>query len=249
MCERAVLTRPEKPATRRGSAIDTPPERPDAPGPPDDRPVRVLIVDDHEVLSASLALVLDDQPGLKVVGIAGTLAQARRLLGTTTPDVVLLDHRLPDGDGVSAIGELLAIRPSVGIVVLTASAADHVLVAAIEAGAAGFVSKTRSLQEVTSAVRAAAAGEAVISPEMLARLLPRLHRGGGPAPRGELTEREREVLSLLADGMSNAAIAGALSVSVHTVRNHIANLSAKLGAHSKLEALSIAVRDGLLPDL
>ena len=162
---------------------------------------------------------------------------------------LLLDHRLPDGDGVSAIGELLAIRPSVRIVVLTASAADHVLVAAIEAGAAGFVSKTRSLQEVTSAVRAAAAGEAVISPEMLARLLPRLHRGGGTAPHGELTEREREVLSLLADGMSNAAIAGSLSVSVHTVRNHIANLSAKLGAHSKLEALSIAVRDGLLPDL
>ncbi len=131
---------------------------------------------------------------------------------------------------------------------LTASAADHVLVAAIEAGAAGFVSKTRSLQEVTSAVRAAAAGEAVISPEMLARLLPRLHRGG-TAARSDLTEREREVLGLLADGLSNAAIASTLSVSVHTVRNHIANLSAKLGAHSKLEALSIAVRDGLLPDL
>ena len=210
--------------------------------------MRVLIVDDHEVLSASLALVLDDQPGLKVVGSAGTLAQARRLLATTAPDVVLLDHRLPDGDGVSAIRELREIRPSVEIVVLTASAADHVLVAAIEAGAAGFVSKTRSLQEVTSAVRAAAAGEAVISPEMLARLLPRLHRGG-TAARGDLTEREREVLGLLADGLSNAAIASTLSVSVHTVRNHISNLSAKLGAHSKLEALSIAVRDGLLPDL
>ena len=210
--------------------------------------MRVLIVDDHEVLSASLALVLDDQPGLKVVGSAGTLAQARRLLATTAPDVVLLDHRLPDGDGVSAIRELRTIRPSVEIVVLTASAADHVLVAAIEAGAAGFVSKTRGLQEVTSAVRAAAAGEAVISPELLARLLPRLHRGG-TTPRGELTEREREVLSLLADGLPNAAIAATLSVSVHTVRNHIANLSAKLGAHSKLEALSIAVRDGLLPDL
>ena len=210
--------------------------------------MRVLIVDDHEVLSASLALVLDDQPGLKVVGSAGTLAQARQLLATTAPDVVLLDHRLPDGDGVAAIRELRTIRPSVEIVVLTASAADHVLVAAIEAGAAGFVSKTRSLQEVTSAVRAAAAGEAVISPEMLARLLPRLHRGG-TAARNDLTEREREVLGLLADGLSNAALAGTLSVSVHTVRNHVANLSAKLGAHSKLEALSIAVRDGLLPDL
>ena len=115
-------------------------------------------------------------------------------------------------------------------------------------GAAGFVSKTRGLSEVTAAVRAAASGESVISPEMLARLLPRLQRGGS-ANRSELTEREREVLSLLADGLSNAAIADKLTVSVHTVRNHISNLSAKLGAHSKLEALSIAVRDGLLPDL
>jgi DNA-binding NarL/FixJ family response regulator len=97
-------------------------------------------------------------------------------------------------------------------------------------------------------VRAAASGEALISPEMLARLLPRLGRTGPAARPQELTEREREVLALLADGLTNAAIAERLVVSVHTVRNHIANLSAKLGAHSKLEALSIAVREGLLPD-
>ncbi len=213
-----------------------------------DHPVRVLIVDDHEVLAASLALVLDDQPDITTVGVAGTLAKAKALIVTATPDVVLLDHRLPDGDGVAAIGELRRLRPSAEIVVLTASAADHVLVAAIEAGAAGFVSKTRGLAEVTAAVRAAAAGEAVISPELLARLLPRLQRSR-QSGRSDLTEREREVLGLLAEGLSNAAIAKQLTVSVHTVRNHIANLSAKLGAHSKLEALSIAVRDGLLPDL
>jgi len=95
-------------------------------------------------------------------------------------------------------------------------------------------------------VRAAATGEAVISPELLARLLPRLSPSGRPRHQ-ELTEREREVLGLVADGLSNAAIAERLVVSVHTVRNHVANLSAKLGAHSKLEALSIAVREGLLP--
>ena len=182
------------------------------------------------------------------VGVAGSLHRARSLIATARPDVVLLDHRLPDGDGVSAIGELRAIRPAIRVVVLTASAADHVLIAAIEAGASGFVSKTRSLGEVTSAVRAAATGEAVISPEMLSRLLPRLSRTAG-APHQELTEREREVLGLLADGLTNAAIAEQLVVSVHTVRNHVANLSAKLGAHSKLEALSIAVREGLLPDV
>jgi DNA-binding NarL/FixJ family response regulator len=209
-------------------------------------PVRVLVVDDHEVLASSLSMVLDDEPDLKSVGVAGTLEKARAMIATTAPDVILLDHRLPDGDGVAAIGELRALRPSAQIVVLTASAADHVLVAAIEAGAAGFVSKSRSLDELTAAVRAAASGESVISPEMLARLLPRLQRNGRPR-HNDLTEREREVLDLLADGLSNAAIAERLFVSVHTVRNHIANLSAKLGAHSKLEVLSIAVRDGLLP--
>ncbi|GAA1897637.1 response regulator [Lapillicoccus jejuensis] len=210
-------------------------------------PIRVLLVDDHRVLASSLAIVIDAEPDLVAAGVASTLAQARALMTTAAPDVVLLDHRLPDGDGVAAIGELLALRPSARVVVLTASAAEHVLVAAIEAGAAGFLSKTRGLDEITQAVRSAAAGESVISPELLARLLPRFSRGS--SSRVELTEREREVLALVSQGLSNAAIAERMTVSVHTVRNHVANLSAKLGAHSKLEALSIAVRDGLLPDL
>jgi DNA-binding NarL/FixJ family response regulator len=122
-----------------------------------------------------------------------------------------------------------------------------VLVAAVQAGASGFVSKTRGVSEVTTAVRAAAAGEAVISPEMLMRLLPRF-RGAATEPSLKLTDREVEVLRLLADGLSNAAIGERLVVSVHTVRNHVANLAAKLGAHSRLEVLSIAMRTGLLPE-
>lgn len=212
------------------------------------RPIRVLIVDDHDVLASSLAMVLEAEDDISAVGVATTLEQAHAMIGSTHPDVLLLDHRMPDGDGVAAIVSLRALRPSIGVVVLTASSADHVLLAAIEAGASGFLSKTRSLDEVTAAVRAAAAGESVISPEMLARLLPRFGRSS-PHAVDELTEREREVLALVAEGLSNAAIADRLVVSVHTVRNHIASLSGKLGAHSKLEALSIAVRRGLLPDL
>lgn len=207
-------------------------------------PIRVMIADDHEALAASLLAVLDQEDDMIGVGVAATLAQARAMVGSAAPEVLLLDHRMPDGDGVAAIPDLLRIRPGLRIAVLTASPGDHLLVEAIEAGACGFVSKTRSLAEVAAAVRAAASGEAVISPEMLARLLPRLH--GRPA-QNQLTEREREVLDLVAEGLSNAAIAERLVVSVHTVRNHIANLSAKLGAHSKLEALAIAVRQGLLP--
>ena len=115
----------------------------------------------------------------------------------------------------------------------------------MEAGAAGFIAKTQRLDDVIAGVRAAAQGESVVSAKLLTRLLPRLHRqsGGG---RTELTEREREILDLLARGLSNADIAQQLTISVHTVRNHVANLSAKLGAHSKLEVLAIAVREGLV---
>jgi len=211
-------------------------------------PVRVLIVDDHDILTESLSHALDSEPDLVVVGRGATLAEAEHLIRSTAPDVLLLDHRLPDGDGVEAVPRLRALQPSVAVVVLTASAAEHVLVAAIEAGVAGYLSKTRGLDEVTQAVRSAAAGEVVISPEMLARLLPRLQRSRS-AVQPALTEREREVLALVAEGLTNAAIADRLVVSVHTVRNDVANLSAKLGATSKLEALSIALRDGLLPDL
>ena len=209
--------------------------------------IRVLIVDDHEVLASSLAKTLDTEPDLRSVGVAGSLKQAAELIRTSAPDVLLLDHRLPDGDGVAAIGRLRELRPSMAVIVLTASPSEHLMVAAVEAGVSGFLSKTRSLAEVTSAVRAAAVGEAVISPEMLARLLPRLG-GSGRVGAATLTEREREILGLIAQGLSNAAIAERLVVSVNTVRNHVANLLAKLGAHSKLEALSIAIRDGLLPD-
>jgi DNA-binding NarL/FixJ family response regulator len=210
-------------------------------------PIRVLIVDDHDVFASSLAQVLGLEPDLLALGTASSIAQARTMIPSTLPDVVLMDHRLPDGDGVEAIAELHELRSSTKFVVLTASTADHVLVTAIESGATGFLSKSRSLDEVRSAVRAAHSGEAVISPEMLARLLPRLNRRREPG-RVELTERELEVLALLSEGLTNTDIAKRMVVSVHTVRNHVANLSAKLGAHSKLEALSIAIRRGLLPD-
>jgi DNA-binding NarL/FixJ family response regulator len=207
--------------------------------------VRVLVVDDHQMFASSLAHALQTEADLRVVGEATSISEARDLVASTAPDVVLLDHRLPDGDGVSAIAGLHAIRPSAKIVVLTATASDRVLVAAMEAGAAGFIAKTQRLDDVIAGVRAAAQGESVISARLLTRLLPRLNRQGGGG-RAELTEREREILDLLAHGLSNADIAQQLTISVHTVRNHVANLSAKLGAHSKLEALSIAVRTGLV---
>ena len=151
---------------------------------------------------------------------------------------------MPDAPPPPGDADLKALRPSMNVLVLTGSSSDDVLVRALQAGAAGFLSKTRSLAEVTSAVRAASQGEASVSAEMLARLLPRLTRVSAPTPT--LTPREEEVLAMLAQGLSNAAIATELTLSVNTVRNHVANLSAKLGAHSKLEAMSIAIQRGLL---
>ncbi|MFW3170251.1 response regulator [Geodermatophilus sp. CPCC 206100] len=219
--------------------------RPDPPDRPAPVPVRVVLVDDHQMFATSLAQALEAEPDLLVVGLATTIREARDLVASATPDVVLLDHRLPDGDGVGAIADLHRIRPSAQIVMLTATASDRVLVAAMEAGAAGFIAKTQRLDDVIAGVRAAADGESLVSAKLLSRLLPRLQKRTG-TPGAELTEREREILDLLATGLSNADIARRLTISVHTVRNHMANLSAKLGAHSKLEVLSIAVREGLV---
>ena len=129
------------------------------------------------MFAASLAQALQSEPGLLVVGQAASLAGARELVAGSAPDVVLLDHRLPDGDGVSAIADLHRIRPSAKVVVLTASTSDRVLVAAMEAGAAGFLAKTQRLDDVVTGVRAAAQGESVISAKLLTRPAGRVRLG------------------------------------------------------------------------
>ncbi len=206
---------------------------------------RLLIVDDHDMFAESLRVALSAQPDFEVVGTAATLAQAKNMVATTAPDVVLLDHRLPDGLGVDAIADLRAIRPETYIVVLTAAAEDSMLVAATEAGCAGFILKTSPLDELVSAVRTAAAGEIMVSSDLLSRLLNRLHHQYDK-PADDLTAREREILQLIAEGLTNSAIATRLFISVNTVRNHVQSILAKLGAHSKLEALSMAIRDGVI---
>lgn len=205
----------------------------------------VLLVDDHAVLAESLAALLEAQDDLRVVGCAQTLEDAHRLVASTRPDVVLLDVALPDGNGIEAIPTLLQRHPTAKVVVLTSATSDRALVAAVEAGAAGFLSKSGGVRRVVDTVRAAAADEAVLPEEVLERLLPLMGRGA-EGRHAQLTTREVEVLQLVAEGLTNAAIAERLVVSLHTVRNHVARISRKLGAHSKLEALSIALRQGLV---
>jgi len=207
------------------------------------RLARVLIVDDHAMFAESLTLALDAEEDLAVVAVATSLAAARSRVLDCHPDVVVLDHRLPDGDGVAAIESLCALRPSMRIVVLTAQGTERLLSAAMSAGATGFVAKTDNIDCLVGAVRAAAVGESVISQTLLLRILPKL---GNADSVDELTDRQHEVLALLAGGLTNKAIAARLQLSPHTVRNHIASICSKLGAHSKLEALAIATRRGLV---
>jgi len=207
--------------------------------------VSVLIVDDHLMFAESLARLLQDEGDIAVVGLAPTGAAAIEMSGRLVPDVVLIDYHLPDRDGVEISAEIKQRNPQTMVVMLTGASDDRVLLASIEAGCSGFLTKDRAASEVAIAVRSAAAGEALITPAMLARLLPRLSRRQSGVGT-ELTVREREVMACMARGWSNKVTATELYLSVNTVRNYTQSILTKLGAHSKLEAVSKAVQEGIV---
>ncbi len=206
---------------------------------------RVVIVDDHLMFAESLARLLGDEGDIVVVGIASTGAQARALINEEPPDVALVDYHLPDVDGVSLARDVLGARPDLGVIILTGNDDDQLMLTAIQAGCSGFLTKDKAATQVADAVRAVASGEALISAPVLARLLARVDRS--PPPAGsDLTTRERDLLEQMTRGLTNRAIAEEMHLSVNTVRNYTQSILSKLGAHSKLEAVSLAVRYGLI---
>jgi DNA-binding NarL/FixJ family response regulator len=209
-------------------------------------PIRVLIVDDHKLFAQAMQAALQQEFGIEVVDLADSLSAGLDAVTREAVDVVLLDYRLPDAQGVEGVSRILTVSPQTAVVMVTASENERVLLAAVEAGCSGFVSKTADLAEIHNAVRKAAVGEATIAASLLPRLLSRLaQRGTGLG--SDLTAREREVLRAISNGRTNAEIAQELFLSVNTVRNHVQSVLTKLGAHSKLEAAAIAVREGLVP--
>ncbi len=207
--------------------------------------LRVLVVDDHQMFAESVARILGDEADLEVVGVVGNAEDARAAAAAAQPDVVLMDFGLPDLDGATTARLLRDAHPSAQIVMLTGQIDDLVFAAAIEAGCVGVVTKDKASSELLSAVRAAGAGELAIPPATLARLLPILRRDGQSA-KPQLTAREHQVLELLVEGAPTATIAERLFVSPNTVRNHVQRILVKLGVHSKLEAVAVALRLGLV---
>jgi DNA-binding NarL/FixJ family response regulator len=210
---------------------------------------RVLLVDDHAAFREPLAFMFDREAEFEVAAQAGTLAEARRVLEGV--DLAVVDLNLPDGDGTDLIRDLRAANPHVGVLVLTASAERGAYARAVEAGAAGVLSKSVSIKEVIGAARHVVAGEPVHSIDEVAELL---RLAGSQRSRDRdarraienLTPREGEVLRLLADGLSDKEIAERLYIGSGTARGHVVSVFGKLGVHSRLQALVFAVRYGLV---
>ncbi len=209
---------------------------------------RVLVVDDHEMFSDALAMLLHRQPDVVLVGSARDAEEALSLLGTE-PDVVLMDLDLPGVDGIQATRQIRLAAPGTKVVVLTAMEDPELIADALAAGACGYVPKTRAVDELMDVVRRAAAGELVLPERDLAPVLEQLRSGRASSP-GEaalrrLTPRETQILRALAAGDTTTQIADALGISALTVQSHVKSILAKLGVHSKIEAVTLAWRHGL----
>jgi DNA-binding NarL/FixJ family response regulator len=215
-------------------------------------PIRVLVVDDHALFRRGLEMVLAQEPDIEVVGEAGDGAEAVERAEELLPDVVLMDIRMPRRSGIEACTAIKDVVPSAQIIMLTISDEEADLYEAIKAGATGYLLKEISIDEVATAIRAVAGGQSLISPSMASKLISEFaqlvkrddDRQQVPAPR--LTERELEVLRLVARGMNNRDIARQLFISENTVKNHIRNILEKLQLHSRMEAVVYAVREKLL---
>lgn len=197
------------------------------------------------MVSESLVCMLTAQPDMAITGVAATAAAAREEVTAHEPDVVVLDQNLPDGTGVEVAFWLAECHPQVKVLLLSGWPDESVLSAAVEAGCAGYVQKASAFSDLVAAVRAVDAGEIVFPPDLLMQAVARLRRSGGKGA-GELSERELEILRLVADGHTNRVIAERLHLSVNTIRNHVQVILSKLGGHSKLDAVMIAQRKGLL---
>lgn len=210
--------------------------------------IRVLLVDDHPVVREGIRGMLSAEPDLDIVGDAGSGPEAVARVATLLPDVVLMDLRMPGGDGAEATERIRAEHPGVHVLVLTTYDTDTDILRAVEAGATGYLLKDTPRAELADAVRSAARGETVLSGRLAGKLLTGVRQRNTEPEGPALSPREVEVLRLAADGLTNAAIGRALHISATTVKTHLMRVYEKLGVGDRTAAVSQAMRRGLLPE-
>jgi DNA-binding NarL/FixJ family response regulator len=204
--------------------------------------IKVLLVEDHEMVGESFRRLLEHEDDIEVLGVAPTVEAARRAISDAPPDVVLMDHDLPDGQGVDAAAMVLAQLPDCKIIIVTGSTRGTTLLPrALQAGCCGYLTKTKGIDDLVGAVRSAYEGNMVVPHDLMARVI--ASEWGNSA---NLSDREMDVLRLLGSGFSSAGIAEHLYLSVNTIRHHTQAILTKLDAHSQLEAVAIALRTGLI---
>ncbi|MBO0683857.1 MAG: response regulator transcription factor [Candidatus Dormibacteraeota bacterium] len=219
-------------------------------GSPGSAPLRVVIVDDQALVRAGFRLILDTEDGIEVVGEGSDGEEAIATVRRTRPDVVLMDVRMPRMDGLEATRRLLGDGAQCRVIMLTTFDLDEYVYAALQAGASGFLLKEVSPEQLIAAVRMVAAGDALLAPSITRRLIERFARRDPPSPApgalGSLTEREREVLVLIARGHTNQEVADDLHLSEATVKTHVARIFAKLDLRDRAQAVVVAYESGLV---
>jgi DNA-binding NarL/FixJ family response regulator len=213
------------------------------------KPIRVLFVEDHQLLAEALSAMLAREPDIEVVGVAGSVAQAKELARERL-DVVLMDYRLPDGTGAEATRAIKARWPVARVVMLTAVKDDETVLESIQAGADGYLTKDRAADDVVQAVRAAYAGETLLPRSVILEIARRVaaakEKSDDRRMIEPLTPRELEVLRALTDGLSTPEICEKLYIAPNTLRTHVQNIMGKLRVHSKLEAVAFALKNRLV---
>jgi two-component system response regulator DevR len=206
-------------------------------------PIRVFLLDDHEVVRRGIRDVLETEPDIIVVGEAGTAAEARARVPAVKPDVAILDVRLPDDDGVSVCRDLRSMLPDLACLMLTSFGDDEALLSAIMAGAAGYLLKQVRGSDIVGAVRTVAAGGSMLDPRMTATVIERLrHPSVGDDPLAGLSEQERRVFDLIGDGLTNRQIGEQMFLAEKTVKNYVSVVLAKLGMQRRTQAAALAGR-------
>jgi DNA-binding NarL/FixJ family response regulator len=214
-------------------------------------PLTILIVEDHRLMAEGLASLLGETQEMKVVGTAGSVQEAVTVARSLHPQVVLMDFRLPDGNGAEATLRIKKDSPEVAVLFLSAEVSDEAMMQAVDAGACGYVSKAATAEELTTAIRRAAEGEFLLPAATMTRLLSRQREARRSAAArdkiaDELTTREHEVLKMMASGLDNYDIADSLGIGYGTVRSHVRGVLEKLGARSRLQAVAAAREAGLI---